>query len=212
MTDTQTINCGVLEFTVSDRCDEYPSDSACKEFRTVAYYSYEDTTIPEFADPNSGQTIRQYFESYGYDKQPVHEYGMTRNRIYYENKDPEDPQDLRRNPEYSMFFEDDGQILSAQIYREWSFEQSYGQDAYDVGEMALYYLAADGTLTAASKVRERTFGYDSFDPADWENVGFGDDSSDSGSMGDAWDQLFDGASYIYVFATTTLATLSVLSL
>ena len=84
------LSCSLLSWTVTDRCDEYPRDDACDEFRQISYYNFLDTTVGEFMPGGNGTGIREYLaskDSQYADVKPVHEFGMTENRIYFENKD-----------------------------------------------------------------------------------------------------------------------------
>ena len=66
-----------------------------------------------------GLNIRDYLsskDSQYADVPPVHSFGMTKNKVYFEYKDPYVTDlYLRRNPEYDMFFYDEGRILSAEM-------------------------------------------------------------------------------------------------
>merc|ERR1719242_1955107 len=88
------------------------------------------TTVGEFMPGGNGTGIREYLaskDSQYADVKPVHEFGMTENRVYFENKD-ESVTDfyLKRNPEYNMYFYDDGRILSAEMVQTIQFADSFG--------------------------------------------------------------------------------------
>jgi len=99
----------VLEFSLSDRCDKYDG-SLCGEFREVSMHVYTDTGVTEY--PPNGIAVRTWFEGQGIEG-AEHEFGMTRNQIYYENADDSlKGFRLMRTPSVGMFFEDSGAKLS----------------------------------------------------------------------------------------------------
>ena len=57
------LSCSLLEFSVSDRCDAFPEDSACGEYRQISFYSFQDTTVGEFMPGGEGLNIRDYLSS-----------------------------------------------------------------------------------------------------------------------------------------------------
>ena len=73
---------------------------------------------------------------------------MTKNQVYFEYKDPYVTDlYLRRNPEYDMFFYDEGRILSAEMVQTIEFADTYGQDTYEESMLNLYFKDKEGNVT-----------------------------------------------------------------
>lgn len=83
----------------------------------------------------------------------VHEYGMTRNQIYYENAvDKLQGYRLIRTPSVGMFFEDGGAQLSGTSVHLFDGPGISFAASQVEGQMGIFYKAQDGTVTTDQKL------------------------------------------------------------
>ena len=110
---------------------------------------YTDTGVTEY--PPNGIAVRTWFEGQGIEG-AEHEFGMTRNQIYYENADDSlKGFRLMRTPSVGMFFEDSGAKLSGTRVHDFDGPRISSDASQVEGQMGILYKAQDGTVTTASE-------------------------------------------------------------